>query len=304
MNSLVAGLREIRSQPADLVTRLHAMDLPSVVAGASFILFLLNDFDHPLLEALLGCWLLVLVVDRSVICKWWFWASIALTTSYVLVRTWEDTGNHNYIITYWGWVLTCAFISRSEAARIILFNARFFLIFIFLVAVLQKYLSPSYLSGEMFEMKLLRSDGFHYFAITFGIDTATIDATKAQIELLRSAAADVEGNAVLIPSNDHVQNLTYWVTWYDFWIQVAIGVALLFRQRAIEYAAHIMMLFFIVTAYVWIPITGFGWSLTVMGLALSKDRFPNIHLAYYVCLFALVLYHLPWGQVFARIAGA
>ena len=74
--------------------------------------------------------------------------------------------NHKYLLCHWLWVMCVAHIpgDRELTDRIIRFNARFFLIFIFLGAAVQKYLSVTYISGGMFELELLLDGRFRAFA--------------------------------------------------------------------------------------------------------------------------------------------
>ena len=299
MRALVEIARTFKESIQEFAESIESLELSQLIALVSFCLVLLHGFRVGYFQVVIGIMLIIFIIDRRVVCTWWFWACLSLMQTLALVRIWEDTGNHNYVITYWMWVMTCTFAVRESMMRerIILFNARFFIVFIFLAAVLQKYLSPSYMSGEMFEMKLLTSNGFRAFAVSMGINPSIMAAVQNQIDLLSSPAANVYGNVVAIPSNDHVHRIALWVTWYDFYVQVAIGFLFLLRRCLADLVGHVLMLFFVFTAYFFVPITGFGWPLSIMGLALTKGQFPRLHIIYFASLIALVSYHLPWHRI-------
>jgi hypothetical protein len=77
-------------------------------------------------------------------------------------------------------------------------------------------------------------------------------------------------------------------------VQVFIGVCLVFNRRFSDLLAHTALLFFIFTTYLPAPVFGFGWTLAIMGVTLTKDRFPRWALAYLAACVAVVLYQMPW----------
>src|SRR5215471_16549264 len=116
--------------------------------------------------------LLVVLLAPSTARRSAFWGLLSIAASITLVQERDLADNHKYLLCYWLWVMFAAHIpsERELTDRIIQFNARFFLIFIFLGAALQKYLSATYMSGSMFELELLLDPRFHAFARLVGID--------------------------------------------------------------------------------------------------------------------------------------
>ena len=76
------------------------------------------------------------------------------------------------------------------------------------------------------------------------------------------------------------------VTLYDFYVQVAIGVLLLFCREITDTIADLLLLFFIFTTYIPAPVWGFGVTLSVLGFALAKERSQFMSAAYLP----------PWSQ--------
>jgi hypothetical protein len=226
------------------------------------------------------------------------WAILAIIATWALVGRWYVSDNHKYLLVYWLWVVTIAswFGPGPEADRILRINARFFLVFIFLGAALQKWFSPRYMSAEMFEMCLLLDGRFRAFAHLVGIDKSVTDAALLNYTTLKSPLSKVINNELLLPATDRSRLVALTLTWYDLLVQVFIGACLLFNRRVPDLLAHAALLFFIFTTYLPAPVLGFGWTLTILGFTLSKDRFPRLALAYLAASVAVLLYQVPWRQ--------
>ena len=224
------------------------------------------------------------------------WGLLAIVASITVVLERDLADNHKYLLCYWLWVMCIAHIpeGRELRDRIVLFNARFFLVFIFLGAVLQKFLSSSYMSGAMFELELLLDPRFQAFAHLVGIDASLAQESLRRTLLLSNAYGQVLNDKVLLMSDDRAHFVAYAITLYDFYVQVAIGALLLFRRAITDVIAHLLLLFFIVTTYLPAPVFGFGFTLAVLGFALVKERSQFLSAAYLVSMAAVLFYQVPW----------
>jgi hypothetical protein len=226
------------------------------------------------------------------------WAIVAIMASIAIVLERDLADNHKYLLCYWLWVMCIAHIPDSREFRdeIIRFNARFFLVFIFLGAALQKFLSSSYMSGAMFELELLLDERFRAFGHLVGIDTGLTQESLRRLLLLVNPYGQVLDNKILLLPDGRVHLAATLITLYDFYVQVAIGALLLFCRRATDIAAHILLLFFILTTYIPAPVLGFGFTLSVLGFALVKDRSQGLSAAYLVSMAAVLAYQMPWRE--------
>jgi hypothetical protein len=158
-------------------------------------------------------------------------------------------------------------------------------------------LSPTYMSGEMFEIKLLLDTRFAAFAQLIGIDPDTLAKVRLEIASLRSPLSVFPDNARILSSNDLIRTAAQWITWYDLLIQIAIGAFFLFRSAVLDRLGHLCLLFFIYTTYLPAPVFGFGWLLSILGFILArkteKPWIVNLYLASFV---AIMLYQLPWRE--------
>jgi hypothetical protein len=224
------------------------------------------------------------------------WSTLALTAMIVLVQERDLADNHKYLLCYWLWVMAIAHVPSDAELRdrIIRFNARFFLIFIFLGAVAQKFLSATYMSGAMFELELLLDNRFQAFAHLVGIDQSLGAESARRMLLLQNPYAQVVDNQIKLLSDDHVHLVARLITLYDFYVQIAIGVLLLFCRKPTDMFAHLLLLFFIFTTYLPAPVFGFGLTLAILGFALAKDRSQLMSAGYLLSFVAVVLYQVPW----------
>jgi hypothetical protein len=281
-----------------VVGRLGDFPLFDVVAALTLFLVVIFGFEDSPFKIVSQLALLGVLLHWSLLRSPALWAALAIVGSLALIQRWYAADNHKYLLAYWLWVVTIASCLRPEggANKVLLFNARFFLVFIFLGAALQKWLSPRYMSAEMFEMLLLLDGRFRAFAHLLGIDKSLADAALLKYTTLQSPLSEVVNNELLLPATDRSRFVALVVTWYDILVQVFIGVCLVFNRRITDLLAHTALLFFIFTTYLPAPVFGFGWTLAIMGVTLTKDRFPRWALAYLAACVAVVLYQMPWRE--------
>lgn len=285
--------------------RVHALldfvkqsDLVEIVSLLSLFLAVIFAFDHWLFYiAARFCFFLFLLRPKAIRSPF-FWLTLALSATVVIIGDWHGLDNHKYLLLYWLWILfICHLFAEPELERrTLLFNARFFLCFIFLAAAAQKLTSPTYRSGEMFEYHLYVDSRFTAFDKLVGIDPSVPDAVQKKIALFRTAYSKLVDNELELPSSDRARTVGLVMTWWDASIQALIGLLFLLRLRATDKAAHILLLFFIFTTYLPAPVFGFGWILAIMGLTLAKASFPRIASAYTISFVAIMLYQLPWRE--------
>lgn len=237
------------------------------------------------------------LIFRETMKSWVFWAVLTLVTGSRFFEQWQNVDNHKYVLFYWLLCMTLAHAVQDAELkeRVLLFNARFFLIFVMLGAVAQKLASASYMDGSFFEFELLFDGRFRGFVALFGIDPTIPVQARDLLDFLKDPYIELEGNTLQIVPGIGVPILAKFVTWYDLIIQAVIGVAFLFRRNASDYVGHIALLLFIFTAYFAAPVIGFAWTLILFGVLLAKDRYPNLTMIYIFALVVTTLYKIPWS---------
>jgi len=277
----------------DFVQRCDLVDLISVL---TLFMVLIFPFPHWLFYITGDLALLLFLVYPRAIRSALFWFVLSLAATFVVIRDWHAVDNHKYLFLYWLWILCfCHLLAEPQRQRhILLINARFFLCFVFLASAAQKLASPTYRSGEMFEYYLYADSRFTAFAKLIGIDPSVPDAVQKRIALFRSPYSKPVDNELELPGTDRARVAALILTWWDAALQLLIGLMLLFRLRATDQAAHVLLLLFIFTTYLPAPVFGFGWILAIMGLTLAKQNFPKIAAVYMIAFVAIIFYQMPW----------
>ena len=255
---------------------LDCIPLFDAVAALTLFLAVIFGFEDATFKIPSQFALMVVLLRPDTLHNAWLWVILALIGTLVLGNTWYVADNHKFLLVYWLWVVAIASCYDAEADknRLLLINARFFLIFIFLAAVVHKVVSSSYMSGEMFETRLLLDDRFKAFAHLFGIDKSVTDAALFNYRTLQNPFTEVENNELLLPASDRSRLLALVITWYDLLVQIFIGVLFIPGCRFTDFLAHGVLLFFIVTTYLPAPVFGFGWILLFLVSPLRGVPFP------------------------------
>lgn len=288
---------EARASPrARLDSWLEGIDLLTAVASVTFLLTIFFGFDDFPFRFASQIAFAAVLLRPAFLLRGEFWLALSLVATAVLICSWSEADNHKYLFVYWHWVLTFAMFApdRATAENLLRWHARFFLVFVFLVASAQKFFSPSYMSGEMFELKLLVDDRFQAFGHLVGIDRSIPDGVVVEMAKLRSPLAVFEDDALKIGSNAYVGKVAQLITMYDFLVQVAIGLLFVPARRLTDKLGHLLLLFFIFTTYLPAPVFGFGWTLAIYGFTLVKGRDKSLTWAYVAAFVAILLYQAPW----------
>ncbi len=280
---------------AAAVLRIPLLD---AVAALSLFLVAVWGFEKPLARFVGQAALLVVLLRPALLKNGVLWGILASVSSIALIQDWSSADNHKYLLAYWLWVMTLATSVRDEetAAAVLSWHARFFLVFVFTVAAFQKLFSPTYMSGEMFELKLLLDDRFKAFGHLLGFDKSIADAARMMVAKLKSPLNEFTGNAVLLPANDTSRTLALLITWYDLLVQFTIGLLFIPARKITDRLGHLVLLFFIFTTYLPAPVFGFGWTLCIYGFTVARNRFPLFPLAYAAAFFAVLAYQAPWRE--------
>jgi hypothetical protein len=264
----------------------------------TLFLVVVFGFEHWITKIVANALFVAVLVFPALLRQHLFWLILALSSSIALAAEWYVSDNHKYLLVYWLWVMWIAHLqpSRNEAENVLRWHARFFLIFIFLVAAAQKFFSPTYMSGEMFELKLLLDGRFKAFGHLIGIDRAVSDEAMKLTLVLRSPLSEVEGDALILNSTDWTAQVAKLITWYDLFIQIAIGLLFIPKRYNTDLAGHVLLLFFIFTTYLPAPVFGFGWTIAILGLVTAFNRINSLVYLYFAAFFGILCYQVPWRE--------
>ena len=211
--------------------------------------------------------------------------------------------NHKFLLAYWLFAVFLTTLVKAENRRgFLIGHARFFLIFVFGAAAIQKSIDPTYVSSEFFAFTLLTDQRFELFMMLLGVSGEELAASReAKMVLEQSYLNDMATNAVMLANSQRINLIAFLVTWWDLLVQVVIAVMFAINRRTTDIIGHVCLMAFILSTYFFAPVIGFGWTITIWAFLVSCRRFPNLAMTYIAVLPLLSIYQLPWGSFLTRL---
>jgi hypothetical protein len=269
----------LEQDPSGLVFRLTLLALlvhgPS--GGALQTVLMVLAGTGLVLPRLAGHALLWIVIAAAM---WWFHAGDLF---------WID--NHKYLMCYWALACALAALAREPAA-VLAWNGRWLIGLAFLFATVWKLLGGEYLDGSFFRYTLVADDRLAPLVLWLGgIEPQQLAlAWELELELLSDPGA---GGEVALPGGQELSRLALVLSYYTVVIELAIALLFLLPGGdKIRLAGHLGLLGFIVSTYALVPVFGFGYLLTIMGLSQIKGDRWRLRASYLGALVVLELSQL------------
>ncbi len=225
-----------------------------------------------------------------------YWFAFACISCISILSYWHPIDNHKFLLCYVTIMLCCTYLaSLGNQLRIIVSNARFLIVLLMGMSVFWKiYSSDPYLDGTFFEYIFIADPRFDAFLGIFGIDTNQIAHNHQAIVDLKQAYMKQDIDAIAVYSPTILKNMAWLTSWWVVIIESIIAVLFLFRTPIMDKLGHGALLLFIITTYLPAPVYGFGWTLSMLGYAVSQTRWPSYGRWYLLCILVLIVYQLPW----------
>ncbi len=226
------------------------------------------------------------------------WLLAALMVGVAAVSNWHTTDNHKYLLCYWCLAIGLS-LATTDPDRSLARIARWLVAAVFSIAVLQKLLSPDYLSSDFFFFELLFDERFAGLARHVG------GVSEFSSELNASARRalvnyDSVLDAVKLSSDSgSLPLLAAFITWWNFLLQALIAVvfAAPARTRPARWR-HPALLLFVLSTYLFAPVIGFGWLIIILGVAQLDPAATRTRLGYLFSFVLLQVYAYPWRTLF------
>lgn len=260
--------------PSDVVPRLAPLLLIPTAAG-------------PLAVAL-GLGYAVFVLVPALYRSPWVWFGLAAVHLVPLLREWHGVDNHEWLIGYLLLALGTSFLT-SDPRRALAVQGAALIALTFGLAVVWKVISGEYLDGDFFHHALLADPRFAPAAELLGLSTADADANARLVASLRSGGPGGE-----LRTTGVVRGGALVMTWWGVLLEAAIAVAYLWPDRGRARAAGAALLVvFVVTTYVVVPVVTFGLALALMAYAsLPKGR--RVRASWVAAIVFLVVWSPIW----------
>lgn len=264
--SWLASLRATLTRSLDAILAVHGFPVLARLTLLYLLFKPLGDaWERFCLLTLAGCGLVVESASRRA----WFWIGMLALT--VAQMSWESD-NHIYLFAYWLLTLGLASI-LPNGEQICALNARGLIAGAMGLSVLWKaVLSSDYMSGTFFHTTFFADARFKDFASLVG--GMTDELWNYNRFLLSAVDGGALPSPVFLKSTPRLWALAVASTWWTVTIEALIAVLFLLPARwrwlkAREWA----LLAFVGSTYAVAPVPGFGWLLTILGLAqCEKER--------------------------------
>ena len=287
---MTAGLA-LFSHTTAFLEKLRKGPTVEIIVQLSLCLVIFHGFSARYFSVAVAFLVLPALLYRPFFQHWLFWGLIAAVSGFVVLRQWYPIDNHKFLLSYWALALALAFsLSEKHQQSFLVKTARILLVFVMVAAVVHKTLAADYLDGSFFEFTLLTDQRLAPFMAALGVDRGDLSYNRGIISWLLAATPEHDTGAAVLRVSPSAHTIAVVVTWWDYLVQVAIAIAFLIGTRWLDLVGHILLLAFVVTTYLAAPVIGFGWTMSILGYALSAERFPKIALCYLATFPLLTVY--------------
>jgi hypothetical protein len=220
-----------------------------------------------------------------------FWFISAAVGAANLLATWSEADNHQWLMMYWCIALGAAF-AGGDLRRRMATAARRLVGLCFLFAVLWKVMTPDFLDGTFWQVALVGDRRFEVVArLVGGLAEGELAALRRTVEQAAAGTAPPVVMATAVPGA--LATLGRVISVWTLAIEGLIAASFLARAGTrLSRLRNAALLVFLASTYPIAPVTGFGWLLTVMGMAQTAPAERRGRLAYAAAFVAIPFFHL------------
>ncbi len=219
------------------------------------------------------------------------WGLIVASVLWVNATQWTWIDNHKYLISYW--VIACA-LSIGVASRLenLAWNARVLLAAIFALATGYKIAMGEYHNGAFLHYTFLTDGRIEALVrMLTGVGESVFSENRLREAALRSIPA--EGVRISLASASEIKMLSFALSYWTLLIEGTIALAFALGWKIRDLALQI----FIVTTYVFLPVTGFAFILALLGFAQCHPERRMTRVLYLVIFVVVQTTVAPWGKI-------
>lgn len=173
--------------------------------------------------------------------------------------------NHEYLLTYW--VLTCTVaIYAAAPGKVLAWNAKLLVGLCFAFATVWKFLGGEYLDGSFLHLTFLLDERLAAGAFLIGgLDEPILQQNRTLFDTIQSTG---NINPQALQSSPRMALMSLILSYWTIFIEAITALAFLLpRPRQLAQLRYVLLLVFIFTTYLAIPVFAFGALLLIMGLA-------------------------------------
>lgn len=263
----------------------------SLLLRMTLVLVIFHGFPYPLVQDSLILYAAPMIIFAPLARMAMLWLLIAFLGLISVTGSWATSDNHQYLLAYW---LVCIFVmlrvdTPREERQFARLSATYLMAFTMFFAVVQKTLSPTYLSGAFFEYVLLTDARFGWWvsALT-GLTPAQL---AANYDFANQIALGVAPTLTALNSNRGVEIMANVISWINYFDQLGVVVLIaLSRFKVFDLLKHALLIIFILGTYLFAPVIGFGWLICIWGFAMTRPEQYYLRAAYVACYIIIASY--------------
>ena len=192
----------------------------------------------------------------------------------------ELSANHFYLIAYWSLACGLALATQNQD-NVLRQNARMLLGLAFCFAAVWKILEGEYIDGTFFHYSFLtRFIDFDGVPLITWILSPVEVAENIRLKQTLQHLAVADGSISLTTTNS-IRYFSHLLSLWTLLVEAVIGVAFLFNQpKFIAKKRDYLLLLFILTTFILIPIDRFALILILLGLAQCPQERQRLKITY------------------------
>ena len=260
----------------------------TIVLRLTLLIFILHGSSDVGLEVLLMILCGTMLVFPALLQSRVLWMSVCGCVWWLNAVDWVWIDNHKFLMSYW--CLACALaVQTSKPGEVLKVNAIALIGLTFLFASWWKIATGEYVDGSFMYFSLLTDYRLELLGTLFGGAGAEVFAEAAAVYETLEEYPEA-GASVTLPEHSGLRWFAMASSWWTLVIEGAVALIFLLRFSKFRIPAvlpDLLLIVFIATTYVFIPVIGFGYILAVMGLAACPDERRKTRVVY-LLLFALL----------------
>lgn len=280
----------------DPVAGLLEMPVERLVLRLSALVILLHGGTDWRLEVPLNILCAAALLHTGFLMSRWVWLGIVAMLSLIHATNWSSIDNHKYLITYWALACSLA-VGAEDPARVLRVNARWLIGLCFVLAMVWKFVAGEYLDGSFLHSVFLTDRRVQAAAAVMGAELTErhLMDNRALYGLL--SAHPAVGHSIPLFTTAALRAAARMSSWWTLLIEGAIALAFVAPAGAWLYRRRdALLMLFVGTTYVLLPVVGFACILALMGLAQCEPERRRTRLAYIGLLAVIQLTLIPWGR--------
>lgn len=219
----------------------------------------------------------------------WFWLALAAALLAPMLPRWHAYEDHLYFAVAWIAAVGISLLG-SRRRRCLAASARMLIALAMGLAVLWKAISGQYLSGETFHHRMLSDARFRTMIAQpiAGLGDAATDQNRAAVARLRASDRPL---TVSLSSTPRLSIVAAVITGWTILIELALAACFALPHSArLDAARNPLLLMFMTTTYVVVPVVGFGMLFSALGIAQCRREERHWQFGYFLFAALLAVY--------------